>query len=75
MPCPSVLKQQQHATIPEWEALLFVYGVLFVPVLFTLLVGFNILAWARARINYVFIFGEGLHHQCFSITNVMYAQN
>ncbi|KAG6848027.1 hypothetical protein H0H93_004083, partial [Arthromyces matolae] len=42
--------------IPAWEALLFLYGVVFIPVLFSLLVGINLLVWADARINYVFIF-------------------
>ncbi|KAF4583455.1 hypothetical protein EYR38_002206 [Pleurotus pulmonarius] len=43
--------------IPGWDALLFVYGMLLIPVLFSLLVGLNLLVWSRSRINYVFIFG------------------
>jgi hypothetical protein len=34
-----------------------VYGVLLIPVLFSLLIGINLLVWSRSRINYVFIFG------------------
>lgn len=34
------------------------YGVLLVPVLFGLLLGLNLLVWARSSINYVFIFGK-----------------
>lgn len=37
---------------------MFVYAILFVPTFFSLLVGANLLVWARARINYVFIFGR-----------------
>jgi hypothetical protein len=43
--------------IPGWNGLLFVYGVLLIPVLFSLLIGINLLVWSRSRINYVFIFG------------------
>ena len=44
-------------TIPGWDALLFIYAIFFVPTFFALIVGVNLLVWARARINYVFIFG------------------
>lgn len=44
--------------IPGRDGLLFVYAIFLVPVLFSLLVGMNILVWSRSRINYVFIFGE-----------------
>ena len=43
--------------IPGWDALLFIYAIFFVPTFFALIVGVNLLVWARARINYVFIFG------------------
>ena len=39
---------------------MYVYGIFFVPTFFSLLVGVNLLVWARARINYVFIFGAYL---------------
>ncbi|KAJ3552867.1 hypothetical protein NM688_g3924 [Phlebia brevispora] len=42
--------------LPGYDGLLFVYGILFTPVLFSILVGINILVWSRTRINYVFIF-------------------
>lgn len=48
--------EQTRNEMPGWGVLLFMYGVIFVPVLFALAVGINILAWNRARINYVFIF-------------------
>jgi len=44
----------------DWSGasgLLYVYAMFFVPTLFALLVGLNILAWSRSRINYSFIFG------------------
>ena len=43
---------------PAWDQLLFIYAILGVPVLFSILVGLNLLVWARLRINYGFIFGE-----------------
>lgn len=48
----------QLATSPviPWGVMLYLYGVLFLPMLFALLVGLNLAAWASARINYVFIF-------------------
>ncbi|KAF7426119.1 hypothetical protein PC9H_008485 [Pleurotus ostreatus] len=49
--------QETRDEIPGWDALLFVYGMLLIPVLFSLLVGLNLLVWSRSRINYVFIFG------------------
>ncbi|KIY70705.1 SPX-domain-containing protein [Cylindrobasidium torrendii FP15055 ss-10] len=42
---------------PGWGALLYVYGILFVPVLFSLLVATNLIVWSNSRVNYVFIFG------------------
>lgn len=47
--------------IVGWEALMIVYGVLLVPTLFGILVGLNLLVWAKSRINYVFIFGMSPH--------------
>ncbi|KAJ7158187.1 EXS family protein/ERD1/XPR1/SYG1 family protein [Mycena crocata] len=52
------LQQSTRDAISGWDGLLFIYGVLAVPVLFALLVGLNLLVWTRARINYVFIFGN-----------------
>ncbi|KAM5537632.1 hypothetical protein V8D89_008710 [Ganoderma adspersum] len=49
-------QEDTRAGIPGWDGLMFVYAIFFVPTFFTLLVGANLLVWARARINYVFIF-------------------
>jgi hypothetical protein len=43
--------------IKSWDALLFIYGLFFVPVLFSMLIGLNVLVWAQCRVNYTFIFG------------------
>lgn len=37
---------------------MLVYATLFIPVLFSLMVGINVLVWTKLRINYAFIFGE-----------------
>ena len=47
-----------ESDIPGASSLLYVYAILFLPTLFSLLVGLNILVWSRSRINYAFIFGE-----------------
>ncbi|KAH0580784.1 hypothetical protein H2248_011943 [Termitomyces sp. 'cryptogamus'] len=49
-------QQSTRDDIPAWDALLFLYGVFLIPILLLFLVGINLLVWARARINYVFIF-------------------
>jgi hypothetical protein len=54
----AAFQENTRASIPGWDTLLFVYGVLLIPVLFSLLVGLNVLVWSESRINYVFIFGE-----------------
>lgn len=36
--------------------MLEIYSALAIPVVFSLLIGININAWARKRLNYVFIF-------------------
>ena len=43
--------------IPDFDSLYYIYSILLIPTLFSLLVGLNILGWSKARINYVFIFG------------------
>ncbi|CAE6434658.1 unnamed protein product [Rhizoctonia solani] len=50
------LQEEQRDQIPEWAALLQVYAALCIPVIFSLLLGLNMVAWARARINFIFIF-------------------
>lgn len=56
------LSRQTHQTIPAWAPLLFVYGVFLIPVVFSFLLGINLLVWSNAQINYSFIFGEHFFH-------------
>ncbi|KAG9069414.1 hypothetical protein KI688_010316 [Linnemannia hyalina] len=42
--------------VPYWDGLLLVYGGLFLTFLFACLFGINMYVWAKARINYKFIF-------------------
>jgi hypothetical protein len=68
--CPSLAHSHDHSwggqgfqtdtreAIPGWDGLLYVYGIVLIPTLFACLTGLNLLVWANARINYVFIFGE-----------------
>ncbi|KAB5594687.1 Xenotropic and polytropic retrovirus receptor 1 [Ceratobasidium theobromae] len=51
-----LLRPEYRESVPEWGALLQVYAALSIPVIFTLLIGLNLVAWARARINFIFIF-------------------
>ncbi|KAF7351257.1 SPX and EXS domain-containing protein 3 [Mycena sanguinolenta] len=65
-------------SIPGWDGLLFVYGVFLIPVVFSVLLGLNITAWSRARINYVFIFEFDLltrldHREYFTIPTLLLA--
>ena len=53
-------RNETRDAIPGWDGLMYIYGIFFVPTFFALLVGVNLLVWARARINYVFIFGTFL---------------
>ena len=55
--CTIGFREETREEIPGWDGLMFIYGIFFVPTFFSLLVGANLLVWARARINYVFIFG------------------
>ncbi|PPR01240.1 hypothetical protein CVT24_006004 [Panaeolus cyanescens] len=52
-----VFDEDTRELLPTWDALLFIYGLLFIPTLFSLLIGVNLLVWSRSRINYSFIFG------------------
>lgn len=54
-------QQSVRDSIPGWDGLLFVYGVCLLPVVFSWLLGLNILAWAHSRINYIFIFGKHIY--------------
>jgi hypothetical protein len=51
-----VFQTDTQQAVPAWDMLLFVYGIILIPVLFSLLVGINMLVWAESRINYSFIF-------------------
>ncbi|KAL8291362.1 hypothetical protein RQP46_002340 [Phenoliferia psychrophenolica] len=54
-----LIKSSQASTrveIPYWQALLQLFGAMFLPVLFAMLFYLNIVAWHYARINYVLIF-------------------
>lgn len=58
----------------QTTAMLQVYATLGIPVTFALLVGINLVAWARARINYMFIFGLNLrtvmnYREYFEVNN------
>lgn len=71
-----VFQTDVQQAIPAWDILLFVYGVLLIPVLFSLLVGVNLLVWAEARINYSFIFELDLltqldHRKYFEIPAIL----
>lgn len=66
------MKPETQAEIPSYQALLRVYGALFLPVLFALLFGLNLAAFAHSRINALFIFEwdprHALdHHQYFEM--------
>ncbi|CAE6461998.1 unnamed protein product [Rhizoctonia solani] len=52
-----LLQPEAREQVPEWQSLLQVYAALSLPVIFVLLIGLNLVAWAQARINFVFIFG------------------
>lgn len=52
----SVTKASTRMRIPAWPQLLGVYAALFLPTLFALLFGVNLLGWQQVRINTVFIF-------------------
>ncbi|KIK38861.1 hypothetical protein CY34DRAFT_90270 [Suillus luteus UH-Slu-Lm8-n1] len=45
-----------HISLPSWDIILFIYSILLIPTLLALLVGLNLVVWAKERINYVFIF-------------------
>lgn len=50
------MKPEMQERIPAYEALLRVYGALFIPVLFALLWGVNLAVFAHARVSTIFIF-------------------
>jgi hypothetical protein len=46
-----------NSQIPGWDGLLFLYGILLVPVLLSVLVGVNLMVCSRTNIDYVSMFG------------------
>ncbi|KAG2139537.1 EXS family protein/ERD1/XPR1/SYG1 family protein [Suillus cothurnatus] len=50
------LRHGLTTSLPSWNIILFIYSILLIPMLLALLVGLNLIVWARERINYVFIF-------------------
>jgi len=50
------MQDRVQAMMPQWRQLLVIYGMEFLPTLFALLFGLNLIAWQRVRINSVFIF-------------------
>ncbi|TKY89062.1 hypothetical protein EX895_001593 [Sporisorium graminicola] len=66
------MKPRTQRAIPQWPALLRVYGAEFIPTLFALLFGLNLAWWHAVRINTVFIFEWDVrttmdHRQFFEI--------
>ncbi|KAG6377203.1 EXS family-domain-containing protein [Boletus reticuloceps] len=49
-------QEYTRKTLPSWNILLLIYSIFLIPVAMVLLVGINIIIWARSKINYVFIF-------------------
>ncbi|KAF9907622.1 hypothetical protein EC991_010741 [Linnemannia zychae] len=52
----SAFSEDTENKLPFWSSLLLVYAGLFLTILFTCLFGINMYVWAKARINYKFIF-------------------
>ena len=52
----AALRPETQAIIPQWKQLIQVYCAEFVPTLFAVLFGLNMVGWQYARINAVFIF-------------------
>lgn len=50
------LRHSTATSLPSWDIILFIYSIFLIPTLLALLVGLNLVVWARERINYVFIF-------------------
>ncbi|KAF7316200.1 Signal transduction protein [Mycena indigotica] len=71
-------QQATRDAIPGWDALLLVYATFLIPVVFSFLVGINVLIWSNTRINYVFIFEFDLrtrmdHREYFEIPSLLFA--
>ncbi|KAJ3565291.1 hypothetical protein NP233_g7722 [Leucocoprinus birnbaumii] len=71
-------QRETQELIRGWDVLLFFYGLLLVPVLFSLLVGLNLLVWTQSRVNYVFIFELDVrtrmdYQEYFEIPSILFA--
>ncbi|EKM58004.1 uncharacterized protein PHACADRAFT_58738, partial [Phanerochaete carnosa HHB-10118-sp] len=69
-------RHDTRQAVPGYDGLLFVYSILLIPVLFSLLLGLNVLVWSKSRINYVFIFELDLktkldHREYFEVPALM----
>lgn len=58
----SAFDPAKQAQIPLWQSLLRVYGAEFLPTVFALMFGLNLLVWHHARVNTVFIFEWDIRH-------------
>lgn len=56
------MRPETHAILPNWKAVLQLYGAEFIPTLFALLFGLNLVGWQSVRINTVFIFEWDARH-------------
>lgn len=56
------LQESTPDLIPSYQTLMVMYATLFIPTLFALLFGLNLIAWQRVRINTVFIFEFDARH-------------
>lgn len=69
---------ETQKAIPRWDILLFLYGLIFVPVLYSVLLGINLVVWVTSRINYIFIFDLDVssrldYRQYFEIPSLLLA--
>ncbi|KAJ3570146.1 hypothetical protein NP233_g4607 [Leucocoprinus birnbaumii] len=70
--------KETHADIQGWDALLYIYGIFFIPVVFSMLVGLNLLVWVRSRVKYTTIFGFDIqdhidYRDYFEIPSLLFA--
>lgn len=67
-------QQETRSAIPEWEALLVVYGAIFIPVMLALLIGVNLWVWSKSRVNYVFILGMFIYLNYWSLIKLSFTE-
>lgn len=70
--------EETREQIHGWDALLFIYGLLFVPVVYSMLIGLNVLVWERCHINYAFLLGMDArnrmnYREYFEIPSLLFA--